>query len=133
MQLNDLALQLNGLTTDSGVTFEAVITDQDTLEVLSSNNTEFPIYIACSDTQLLAVTHLFSIDEVKSDKVDELNSLALELGPVVPLSAIGKQADNYILYGAMPVDTPVSHLAEELATQAANTIDVLDEIADLLA
>ncbi len=70
-------------------------------EVVCSNNDEFPIHLALTETQLLAITPLFSVDEVVANEVVNLNKMLLQLAPAVPLSAFGLQGDTYILFGAI--------------------------------
>ena len=131
--LEDLAYRLNIHTTAEGTTFDAVVADNDILEVTCSNNEEFPIHIARTETQLLAVTPLFQLGEVQQGRHDELNKTMLQLSPAVPLSAIGLQGKTYILFGAMALDTMFENVVHELEVQAENTIDVLEVVQPLLS
>ena len=133
MALEDLAFRLNNHEDEEGTTFDALVTEDGILEVVCSNNDEFPIHITETDTQLLSVTPLFSAAEVASGKVDELNAAFLRLSPAVPLSAIGLQGDTYILFGAMALSTRFEVIAHELEVQAENAIDVLEAVEHLLA
>ena len=134
MNLDDLAFQLNERPASSeGTTFDAVVTPDGIVEVVCSNNDEFPIHLTRTDTQLLSVTPLFSAGEVAAGKVDELNATLLRLSPAIPLSSIGLQGDTYILFGAMALSTCFEVIAHELEVQAENAIDVLEAIESLLA
>ncbi len=133
MTLDDLAFRLNDYSGEEGTTFDALVTERDILEVVCSNNDEFPIHITTTETQLLSVTPLFTITEVQPDKIDELNRTFLQLSPAVPLSSLGLQGDTYILFGAMALSTRFEVVAHELEVQAENTIDVLEAIEHLLA
>ena len=132
MTLDDLAFRLNEYSGEEGTTFDALVTERDILEVVCSNNDEFPIHVTMTETQILSVTPLFGISEVQPDKLDELNATLLRLSPAVPLSAIGLQGDTYILFGAMALTTRFEVIAHELEVQAENTIDVLEAIEQLL-
>ena len=132
MTLDDLAFQLNDYTGEEGTTFDALVTERDLLEVVCSNNDEFPIHVTMTETQILAVTPLFNAGEVKPGQIDELNATFLRLSPAVPLSAIGLQGDTYILFGAMALSTRFEVIAHELEVQAENTIDVLEAVEQLL-
>ena len=132
MTLDDLAFQLNDHTGEEGTTFDALVTERDLLEVVCSNNDEFPIHVTMTETQILAVTPLFNVGEVKPGQIDELNATFLRLSPAVPLSAIGLQGDTYILFGAMALSTRFEVIAHELEVQAENTIDVLEAVEQLL-
>ena len=142
MNLDDLAFQLNehaGATNAASAasagstTFDAVVTEDGIVEVLCSNNDEFPIHLTRTETQLLSVTPLFTVAEVADGKVDELNATLLRLSPAIPLSSIGLQGDTYILFGAMALGTRFEVIAHELEVQAENTIDVLEAVESLLA
>ena len=132
MTLDDLAFRLNDYVDEEGTTFDALVTENDILEVVCSNNDEFPIHVTMTETQILSVTPLFSVAEVQSGKHDELNETFLRLSPAVPLSSIGLQGDAYILFGAMALDTRFEVIAHELEVQAENTIDVLEAVEHLL-
>lgn len=130
--LNELAHSLNTTTTKEGNNFDAILTDSGTIEVTCSNNTEFPIQVVMTEKQILTVTHLFKTSEIQPDKIAELNTMLLELSPLVPLSSTGMQGDNYILFGAMAISTDIKEIVHELEVQAENTIDVLEAIEPLL-
>jgi len=130
--LNELAHSLNTTITKEGNSFDAMLTDNGTIEVTCSNNTEFPIQVVMTQKQILAVTHLFTTAEIQENKVDELNAELLVLSPLVPLSSTGMQGDNYILFGAMAISTDIKEIVHELEVQAENTIDVLEAIEPLL-
>lgn len=132
MSLNELAFKLNAHTTAEDTRFDAVLAESGVLEVICSNNEEFPINIVKTDTQLLAITPLFNVSEVKPDKVNELNKELLLISPAIPLSSIGCQGENYILFGAMALDTLFENIVHELEVQAENTVDVLQVIEPLL-
>jgi len=131
--LEELAFRLNDHVTEEGTSFDALLLDNGVLEVICSNNDEFPIHLAITETQLLAVTPLFSVSEVMPNEVENLNKMLLQLAPAVPLSAFGLQGDTYILFGAMALATSFETVVHELEVQAENTIDVLEAIQSLLA
>ena len=133
MTLDDLAFRLNSHTGEEGTTFDALVTEHGIVEVVCSNNDEFPIHVTRTDTQILAVTPLFTTAEVLPGQLDELNLAFLRLSPAVPLSSIGLQEDTYILFGAMALETRFEVIAHELEVQAENTIDVLEAVEHLLA
>lgn len=130
--LDQLSYRLNDHTTDEGTSFDALLMDNGVLEVVCSNNDEFPIHLAITDTQLLTVTPLFSLAEVAPNEVENLNKMLLQLAPAVPLSAFGLQGDTYILFGAIALGTSFEIIVHELEVQAENTIDVLEAIQPLL-
>ena len=130
--LEELSFQLNDTVTDEGTTFDAVVLDDDVLQVTCSNDDEFPINIAQTDTQLLTVSHLCLVSEVSEAKIDEFNDALLQLSPAIPLSSVGKQGDSYILFGAMSLNTTFENIIHELEVQAENCLEVLDAIEEFL-
>ena len=132
MTLDELSYRLNGYTGDEGTTFDALVTDDGILEVVCSNNDEFPIHVTQTDTQLLSVTALFTQAEVQTGKINEVNEAFLRLSPAVPLSSIGLQGGTYILFGAMALSTRFEVIAHEFEVQAENTVDVLEVVEHLL-
>jgi uncharacterized protein YjfI (DUF2170 family) len=132
MDLDELAFQLNNYVGEEGTSFDAVLNEDGILEVICSNNDEFPIHMTTTDTQILAVTRLFDVSEVVVGSVNELNEIFLLMSPAVPLSSIGRQGNAYILFGAMALGTRFEVIAHELEVQAENTIDVLEAVEELL-
>lgn len=131
-KLEDLVMKLNTASTQEGTCFDAMLTDNGVMEVICSNNDEFPIHVAMTDTQILSVTPLFHINEVQEDKRVELNTLLLQMSPAIPLSSIGLQEGNYILFGSMALNTSFENIVHELEVQAENTLEVLEAIEELL-
>lgn len=131
MTLDDLAFRLNEHVGEDGTTFDAIVED-NILEVACSNADEFPMHLTRTDTQLISVTPLFTVEEVQAGKINEINKTLLHLSPTVPLSSIGLQGSTYILFGAMALSTQFEVIAHELEVQADNTVDVLETIEHLL-
>ncbi len=132
MSLIELAFKLNAHITDEDTRFDAMLSETGVLEVVCSNNEEFPINIVKTDTQLLAITPLFNVNEVRADKLNELNEELLFISPAIPLSSVGRQGESYILFGSMALDTLFENIVHELEVQAENTVDVLQVIEPLL-
>ncbi len=131
--LEDLAHNLNTFVTQEGTRFDAVILGDSVIEVVCSNNEEFPIHIAMTETQLITVTPLFESSEIQEGKVAELDHMLLQMSPAIPLSSIGLQDGHYILFGSMVLNTTFENVVHELEVQAENTLDVLEVIESLLA
>ncbi len=126
MNLEDLAYKLNTYSSITGVSFAATLAeDEETLEVVCNTNPDASIFVVISDQQILAITPLFSVDDIQESLRDELNKTLLSLSPVIPLSSIGLQENNYVLFGAMPITTVFDNIAHEFEVQADNTNDVL--------
>lgn len=126
MNLQNLAFKINSYRTAAGISFAAnLIDDGETMEVVCDVNTDATLFVVASEQQVLVVTPLFREADVKAGMLDELNKTLLTLSPIIPLSSIGLQEDSYILFGAMPIDTPFESIVHELEVQADNTNEVL--------
>lgn len=129
--LEDLAFRLNTFETSAGARFAAeYLDDSQTLQVSCDINPDALIFIVVSEEQILSVTPLFNVDEVKADSLSTLYETLLRLSPVVPLSSIGLQDHSCILFGAMSVNTTFENIAHELECQADNYTEVLAALAD---
>lgn len=129
--LEDLAYQLNTFETSAGARFAAeYLEGSQTLQVSCDINPDAAIFIVVSEEQILSVTPLFHINDVKQDARPTLYETLLRLSPVIPLSSIGLQDHNCILFGAMSVNSSVENIAHELECQADNYTEVLAALAD---
>ena len=130
--LDELSFKLNEYVTAEGTGFDAILANSGILEVVCTNNDEFPINLVVTETQLLAITPLFKKEEIQADKLAQLHEDLLIMSPAIPLSSIGLQGDTYILFGAMSLETTFENIVHELEIQAENTLEVLQEIEHLL-
>jgi len=137
MYLKDLAIKLNAMAYDGFILDVLPLSDQSegkisVLQVTIEGFDELPIFVSATDEQLLCVTNLFRLEEVKPDLVNELNTTLLQLSVNVPLSSFGIVDDTYILFGAMGIETPIEHIAHELVVQAENGLESLEALEDFL-
>lgn len=138
MLLKDLAIQLNGMVQEGFSLDVLPLADSadkaiSVLQITVEGFDELPIFISATDEQLLCVTNLFEVAEVLPNMTDELNAMLLRLSVNVPLSSFGMIDDTYILFGAMPVSTPVEHIAHEVVVQAENALECLEALEEFLA
>ncbi len=137
MSLKDLAIQLNSIVKD-GFAFDVLPIQENgngditVLQVVVEGFDELPIFVTATEEQILCVTNLFKLDEVKSEMVNELNTMLLKLTVNVPLSSFGLIDDQYVLFGAMGVGTLVENIAHEIVTQAENSLEALEALEDFL-
>lgn len=125
--LQQLSDRLNETVSSEGVSFNAQLGD-DFITVACSNAEEFPVYLSITDSQILSVTPLFDKSEIDASKIEALHDDMLSINPMLPLSSIGKQADSYILFGAMALETVFENIVHELELQGENTLQVLETL-----
>lgn len=93
---------------------------------------EFPVMITVGEEQILAIVNLWTVDEIKDGKKDELNEYLLRLNMPVPLSAFSIINDQYVLYGALSVNSDISEVVEEISTLTSNVIEALESCEEYL-
>ncbi len=129
--LNELCIKLNQHETAEGNRFTAEVNDE-IIELTCSNAEDFPIRLSVTDQQIIAISHLFSEDDIVPEEINGLNETLLRLSSVIPLSSFGKDGKFYFLFGSMPLGTLFENLAHELEIQAENTIEALETFQELM-
>lgn len=129
--LNELCLKLNQHETAEGNRFTAEVNDE-IIELTCSNADDFPIRLSVTNEQIIALSHLFSEEDIIAEELTNLNETLLRLSPMIPLSSFGKDGKLYFLFGAMPLATSFENLAHELEVQAENTVEALETFQELM-
>ncbi len=129
--LNGLCLELNQYETTEGNRFTAEVNDE-IIELSCSNAEDFPMRLSVTNQQIIAISHLFSEDDIIPGELAGLNDSLLRLSPVIPLSSFGKDGKFYFIFGAMPLTTIFENLAHELEVQAENTVEALETLQELM-
>lgn len=134
MDTQSLTLAL-GDATHAGRTFEVlpVAGDEPVLQVTVSGAEESPVYITVTDTQILCLAYLFDKQELNPDQLNDLHENMLRISVPMPLSALGKTGDHYVVYGALSPTSGTAEIMQELVTLAENAIDLLQTFEDYLA
>jgi uncharacterized protein YjfI (DUF2170 family) len=102
------------------------------IQVSIEGREELPIFVTCSDTQLLCMCYLWTDAEVKPARRTELLETLLDLNPSVPLSSFGRVGDRYVLFGALKRDARVEDVAKDIAELSDNALDALDALSEFL-
>ena len=131
--------QLRGLDTltsaalgGSSVQLQPIPGDVPVIQVNIEGREELPIFVTCSDSQILCMCYLWSDDEVRSERRAELLQTLLDLNPSVPLSSFGRIGERYVVFGALARDGRVDDVAKEIAVLSDNAIDALDALSEFL-
>lgn len=93
---------------------------------------ELPIFVTCSDSQILCMCYLWTDDEVLSERRTELLETLLDLNPSVPLSSFGRIGQRYVLFGALARDAWTEDIAQDISTLSDNALDALDALSEFL-
>lgn len=133
-KLNQLAVGLNGVTTESGLVLatEVMAGDVDVLIVTVQDREEFPIYITVDESQILSITHLWTEDEVIGEKRTALLETLLAMNVSMPLSSFSIVGKQYIIFGATSTHCAIDEMIEEVSVLSDNTLTAIEEMADYL-
>lgn len=137
--MKTLLAQLKGLDTLTAdvmgglvVDLQPIPGDVPVVQVSIEDRQELPIYITCSDAQMLCLCYLWADDEVLPERRMELLQTLLDLNPSVPLSSFGRVGDRYVLLGALGRDARVEDIAKEVAVLSDNALDALSALSEYL-
>jgi|GEM_PF-228587 len=106
--------------------------DTPVIQAVMQDVDEFPVMITVGEEQILAIVNLWTVDEIKEGKKDGLNEYLLRLNMPVPLSAFSIINDQYVLYGALSVNSKISEIVEEISTLTNNVIEALESCEEYL-
>ena len=129
---NELAQK--GEDSQSGFSFQInpIPGEIEVLQVLVSDREELPIFISVSEEQILCISYLFKENEVKEASLSALNEEMLLTNTSMPLSSFAKINDQYVVYGAMSVNSTIEDVVHEIETLSSNTIDAIETLANHL-
>lgn len=102
------------------------------VQVSIEGRDELPIFVTCSDSQILCICYLWTDDEVRSDKRTELLETLLDLNPSIPLSSFGRVGNRYVLFGALARNAGCEDIAQDIAELSDNALDALDALSEFL-
>lgn len=137
--MKPLLEQLSGLDTLTGVAMGGLVVellpipgDVPVIQVSIEGRDELPIFLTCSDSQILCMCYLWTEDEVLVSRRTELLETLLDLNMPVPLSSFGRVGDRYVIFGALTRDARVDDVAKEIAVLSDNALDALDALSEFL-
>ncbi len=137
VDLGNLAEQLTergSNAADSGFFFEVntIPGDVDVLQVVVEDRDELPIFVSASESQLLCIAYLFREDEVKEDAVADMHRAMLASNVPMPLSSFATIDGQYVVFGALSVNSGIEDIVHELETLASNAVDAIEAMQSFL-
>lgn len=102
------------------------------IQVSIEGREELPIFVTCSDSQILCMCYLWSETEVQAARRTELLETMLDLNPSVPLSSFGRVGDRYVLFGALARNAGVEDVAQDVVALSDNALDALEALSEFL-
>lgn len=136
VDLKTLAGQLaeKGQDEESSFTFEInpIPGDVEVLQILIENREELPIFLSFSDEQILCISYLFKKEEVKNNKIDELNHAMLATNISIPLSTFALLDDQYVIYGALSANSSLGDIVYEIDALSSNALEAIEAMSSYL-
>ena len=114
------------------VQLQPISGDVPVLQVSIEGREELPIFVTCSDTQIICLCYLWTDVDVRPERRSELLEAMLDLNPSVPLSSFGRIGGRYVLTVALARGARPEDVAHEVAVLSDNALDALDALAEFL-
>lgn len=123
-----------GDATHAGRTFNVmpIAGDDPVLQIVVSGADETPVYLTVTESQILCLVYLFEESEIRPSALPELHESMLRISVPMPLSALGKVENHYVVYGSLSPTSSQTEVMQELVTLADNAIDLLQTFEDFL-
>lgn len=131
-QLSSLDALISALMGGTAVQLQPIAGEVPVIQVSIEGREELPIFVTCSDTQIICLCYLWTADDVQPEQRAELHEALLDLNPSVPLSSFGRVDGRYMLTGALARSARAEDVAHEVAVLSDNALDALDALADYL-
>ncbi len=129
---NHLNSQVDGSNT--GMTFDCqpISGEVDVLQITINGREELPIFVSVTDDQILCITYLWDISEVKPNCIESMHVSMLEMNIPMPLSSFSKIGNKYVIFGALSITSTFSDIEHELAVLSNNALDVINDMSEFL-
>lgn len=131
-QLSHLDTLLSALLGGCNVQLQPIAGVAPVVQISIEGREELPIFVTCSDAQIICLCYLWTEQDVKPDLKAQLHEALLDLSPSVPLSSFGRVDGRYMLTGALARGARTEDVAHEVAVLSDNALDALDALADYL-
>ena len=131
-QLRGIDLAISSTLGGLAVQLQPIPGEVAVMQISIEGRDELPVFVTCSDAQILCMCFLWNNDEVRPESRSELLETLLDLNPSVPLSSFGKVGDRFVLFGALARDSRVEDIAADVAALSDNALDALEALSEFL-
>lgn len=102
------------------------------LQISLAGREEIPIFVSVTDEQILCISYLWGENEIKTESRSKMLDSMLSMNLPIPLSAFSKIDDQYVLFGALSVNSRMEDLVHELIVLSDNSLDVIEAYSEYL-
>jgi uncharacterized protein YjfI (DUF2170 family) len=118
---------------ESSFDIQSIPGDVEVLQIRTEDRQEIPIYLTSTSDEILCMAYLFREDEIKKDKISEMQNIMLSMNVPMPLSSFAKVDQQYVVFGALSADSNIAEIAHEVETLSENSVEALDALQEYLA
>ena len=115
-----------------GVHLQPIPGEVEVIQVSIEERDALPIYVTCSDSQVLCMCYLWTEEDIRVGRRTELLETLLDLNPSVPLSSFGRVGKHYVLLGALSRNARAEDVAQDVAALSDNAMDALEAMSEFL-
>ncbi|MEM7617224.1 MAG: DUF2170 family protein [Pseudomonadota bacterium] len=136
VNIETLASQLEeqGKNIENGFLFEVnpIPGEVEVLQIIVEDREELPIFVSTSEEQILCIAYLFKNEEIKKDKIDEMNKAMLATNISMPLSSFALVDEQYVIFGALSVNSSLEDVIHEIEILSSNTTEAIEAMSEYL-
>ncbi len=136
MNIHQIAEYLNqrltGFEEKSAYDCLPITGDVDVLQVTVIGREELPIFISNSEDQILCICYLWDESQVIQEKRVQMMETMLEVNIPMPLSSFSKLGEQYVLFGALSVNSSIEDIEHEVKVLSDNSLEVIEELSEFL-
>ena len=125
-QLNQIQISFTILTSETESESETPVL----LATLREGSIQIEIYISLLDEQMICLSNICHLNELRNDKLNELNTMMLKMNIPLPLSSFAIHDNHYVLLGSLSKNSKTENIINELCLQFHNTIDAIEMLED---
>lgn len=107
--------------------------DVEVLQITVEDREELPVFLSASPEQILCIVYLFKEAEIKPDARAEAHKAMLSANISIPLSSFALVDDQYVLFGALSVNSTLEDVLHEIEVLSGNSLEAIDAMRDYLA
>jgi len=135
-EINKIANGLSDLHSNDNIAYpfeiQPIPGEVDILKITIEDMEELPVYVSVSDNQILCISYLFKEDEICNNDGSSLHDIMLKMNIPMPLSSFSKINDQYVIFGALSINSSINDIAHEIEILSENTLEAIETLKDYL-